>query len=192
MDESEPTFSTEPSSSAMRARAFTCVLTRSCQFTIVFAAAGIVFPLRAMFTAGIMRETSPARCPAPCGSAQLSVGRMINQERSTAKPRAHGDFFVILDSPESTAYLSLLLEGAGVNCKAGSFVHSLHGCMDTGVRRSFREMEEGRSHVVLLLTSGREVVHRGENFFQQFPRRGSCFMYASYCSHSQSCIKGRR
>src|SRR6266851_2219345 len=52
MDDSDPTFSTDPSSSAMRARAFTCVFTRSCQSTAVFAEAVMVFPLRAMLTAG--------------------------------------------------------------------------------------------------------------------------------------------
>src|SRR5215469_7955135 len=102
MEESEPTLSTDPSSSAIRARAFTSVFTRSCQFTAVFAAAGIVFPLRAMFTAGITRETSPARCPPACGSAQVLEGIEIKHESNTATPRTHGDFFVILDSPKDT------------------------------------------------------------------------------------------
>src|SRR5205814_10641902 len=58
---SDLTLSTEPSSSAIRARAFTWVFTMSSQFTTVFAAAEMVLALRAMFTAGMMRETSPAR-----------------------------------------------------------------------------------------------------------------------------------
>src|SRR5205814_8771206 len=91
---SDLTLSTEPSSSAIRARAFTWVFTRSSQFTTVFAAAEMVLALRAMFTAGMMRETSPARCPAACGAAQVSEGMVIKQESSTATPRAHGDFFV--------------------------------------------------------------------------------------------------
>jgi hypothetical protein len=69
MDDSEPTFSTEPSSSAMRARALACVFTKSCQSTSVFAAAVSIFEPRAILTAGITRETSPARCPAACGAA---------------------------------------------------------------------------------------------------------------------------
>src|SRR2546429_5212548 len=80
MEESEPTLSTEPSSSAMRARALTWVFTRSCQFTTVLAAAGMVLPLRARFTAGITRETSPARGPVPAGAAELSQGIATSQE----------------------------------------------------------------------------------------------------------------
>src|SRR5712692_5017750 len=103
MDDSEPTFSTEPSSSAMRARAFTWVFTRSCQSTAVFADAVMVFPPRAMFTAGITRETSPARSPAAWGAAQTSAGMEIRNESSKASPKACGDFVFIEDSPGSTA-----------------------------------------------------------------------------------------
>src|SRR4029077_3236521 len=99
MDDSEPTFSTEPSSSAMRARAFTCVFTRSCQSTAVFAEAVMVFPLRAMLTAGITRETSPARCPAAWGAAQTFAGIAIRIESRSASPQAYGDFVFIKDSP---------------------------------------------------------------------------------------------
>src|SRR6266436_3006533 len=102
MDDSEPTFSTEPSSRAMRARAFTCVFTRSCQSTGVFAEALMVFPLRAMLTAGITRETSPARCPAAWGAAHTSAGIDIKNEINRASPKAYGDFVFIEDSPEFT------------------------------------------------------------------------------------------
>src|SRR6266576_294925 len=99
MDDSEPTLNTEPSSSAMRARAFTWVLTRSSQSTEVFADAVMVFPLRAIFTTGITRETSPARCTADWGAAQTSVGIATSNESSKASPKANRDFIFIEDSP---------------------------------------------------------------------------------------------
>src|SRR2546421_6665350 len=103
MDDSEPTFSTEPSSSARRARALACVFTRSCQSTAVFAEAVMVFPLRAMFTAGITRETSPARCPADWGAAQMSAGIEIRNDSNRVGAKAYGDFVFIEDSPDFTA-----------------------------------------------------------------------------------------
>src|SRR6267378_4751618 len=103
MDDSDPTFSTDPSSSAMRARSFTCVFTRSCQSMAVFADAVMVFPLRAMLTAGITRETSPARCPAAWGAAETSAGVAIRIESNSASPKAHGDFVFIEDSPDLAA-----------------------------------------------------------------------------------------
>src|SRR6202171_1637877 len=99
MDDSEPTFSTEPSSSAMRARAFTWVFTRSCQSTAVFAEAVMVFPLRAMFTAGITRETSPARWPAAWGAAQTSAGMEIRNESNKGNPKAYGGLVFLADPP---------------------------------------------------------------------------------------------
>src|SRR6266481_5576942 len=111
MDDSEPTFSTEPSSSAMRARAFTCVFTRSCQSTAVFAEAVMVFPLRAMFTAGITRETSPARCPVAWGAAQTSAGIEIRNESHKASPKAYEDFVFIEDSPDEDEVLECLRAG---------------------------------------------------------------------------------
>src|SRR5262245_31083866 len=127
MEESEPTLSTDPSSSAIRARAFTWVFTRSCQFTAVFAAAVIVFPLRAMFTAGITRDTSPARCPAACGSAQILEGIATKQERNTATPRTHGDFFFILDSPKDTKAISCCYWRSGnVSIPAEKLLSSLY------------------------------------------------------------------
>src|SRR5437016_1989725 len=120
MEESEPTLSTEPSSSAMRARALTWVFTRSCQFTTVLAAAGMVLPLRARFTAGITRETSPARgpVPVPAGAAELSQGIATSQESSIAKAMAHGDFLIIiLASPRSTT-LSIVVTGGPQNCQS--------------------------------------------------------------------------
>src|SRR5260370_14912088 len=100
MDDSERTLSTDPSSRAIRARAFTWVFTRSCQSTAVFGDAVMVFPLRAMLTAGITRETSPARCPAAWGAAQTSVGIAIRIERNSASPKAYEDFVFIEDSPD--------------------------------------------------------------------------------------------
>src|SRR6267143_1523377 len=116
MDDSQPTFSTEPSSSAMRARAFTRVFTRSCQSTAVFAEAVIVFPLRAMFTAGITRETSPARCPAAWGAAQTSAGIEIRNESNTAIPKAYGDFVFIEDSPGFKP-VSIVVTGESRTCQ---------------------------------------------------------------------------
>src|SRR3982074_1496892 len=100
MDDSEPTFSTEPSSSAIRARAFAWVFTRSCQSTAVFADAVMVLPLRAILTAGIPRETAPARCPAACGAAQTSAGIETRKDSKKASPKAYGDFIFIEDSPD--------------------------------------------------------------------------------------------
>ena len=83
----------------MRARAFAWVFTRSCQSTAVFAEAVMVFPLRAMFTAGITRETSPARCPPAWGAAQTSAGIAMRNDSNRASPKAYGDFVFIEDSP---------------------------------------------------------------------------------------------
>src|SRR5258708_22440807 len=116
MDDSERTFSSEPSSSAMRARAFAWVFTRSCQSTGVFAEAAIVFPLRAMLTAGITRETSPARCPAAWGAAQLSAGIAIRIESNSASPKADGDFVFIKDSPGFTT-VSIVVTGGRHKCQ---------------------------------------------------------------------------
>src|SRR5580692_6617923 len=104
MEDSEPTLSTEPSSRAMRARAFTCVLTRSCQSTTDFVEAVMVFEPRAMLTAGITRETSPARCPAAWGAAQVSAGIVMRNESSKATPKAKGDFVFIGDSPQRNTF----------------------------------------------------------------------------------------
>src|SRR5262249_35172439 len=76
----------------------------------------IVLPVRAMLTAGITRETSPARCPAACGAAKASAGTIMSQERSITSPTAHGDFLFILDSPSGNClYLLWLLEGSAVS-----------------------------------------------------------------------------
>src|SRR6266550_7335650 len=101
MDDSEPTFSTNRRP-ARGARALACVFTRSCQSTAVFAEAVMVFPLRAMFTAGITRETSPARCPAAWGAAQTSAGIAMRNDSNRASPKAYGDFVFIEDSPGVT------------------------------------------------------------------------------------------
>src|SRR5216684_1423014 len=133
MADSEPTFSTEPSSSAMRARAFIWVFTRSCQSTAVFADAVMVFPLRAMLTAGITRETSPARCPAAWGAAQTSAGIAIRNESNKARPKAYGDFVFIEDSPGFTAciYCSYW-RGPDLSTPNGErYAHSLHAFVST-------------------------------------------------------------
>src|SRR5207244_13561595 len=116
MEESEPTLSTEPSSSAMRARALTWVFTRSCQFTTVLAAAGMVLPLRARFTAGITRETSPARGPVPAGAAELSQGIATRQESSIAKAMAHGDLLIIILASPRITTLYFIVNGLLHNC----------------------------------------------------------------------------
>ena len=59
----------------------------------------MVFPLRAMFTAGITRETSPARCPAAWGAAQTSAGIAMKNDSNRASPKAYGDSVFIEDSP---------------------------------------------------------------------------------------------
>jgi hypothetical protein len=51
-----------------------------------------------MLTAGINRETSPARCPDVWGVAHVSAGITSTNESNTA--RAVGDFVFIEDSPE--------------------------------------------------------------------------------------------
>src|ERR1700686_5122098 len=120
MDDSEPTFSTEPSSSDTRARPFTCVFTRSCQSTTDFGEAVMVFAPRAMFAAGITRETSPARCrPLACGAAHRSIGMAIDKESIEASVKTHGDFVFMEESPgldlliawiSRMSYVLLLLE----------------------------------------------------------------------------------
>src|SRR5450755_2322638 len=87
MEDSEPTFNTEPSSSAMRARPLTWVLTRSCQSTTDLVEAVMVFEPRAMLTAGMTRATSPARVLADCGAAKMSVGMAMHRERSSVRTK---------------------------------------------------------------------------------------------------------
>src|ERR1700730_12846183 len=92
MEDSEPMFRTEPSSSAMRARPLTCVFTRSCQLTTDLVEAVMVFEPRAMLTAGITRATSPARLPMACGTASISAGNTMHTQSNIARARAWGDF----------------------------------------------------------------------------------------------------
>jgi len=79
------------------------VFTRSCQSTGVFADVLRAFPPRAMFTAGITRETSPARTPAGWGAAPGSAEIEIGDESNKASPKACGDFVFIEDSPDFAA-----------------------------------------------------------------------------------------
>jgi hypothetical protein len=58
-----------------------------------------------MFTAGITRDTSPARCPADWGAAEISAGIEIRNESNIAGPKAYGDFVFIEDSPDFTIYI---------------------------------------------------------------------------------------
>src|SRR5262245_9813347 len=101
IEESEPTFSTEPSSSAIRALPFVWVLTTSIQSTaVLFEALMFLWP-RAMLTAGIMRETSPARCPAVCGEASAPPGRQSSRAKKSAEGQARGDVVFIVDLLEA-------------------------------------------------------------------------------------------
>src|SRR5271169_767533 len=183
MEDSEPTFSTEPSSSAMRARAFTWVFTRSCQSTAVFAEAVMVFPLRAMLTAGITRETSPARCPAVCGAAQMSAGIAIRSESITASPKADGDFVFIEGSPGRTSciYRSYCRALRLSTPNGMPFAHSLHALVSTPQEsRSTAELKDCRSHVVVLFPAAGELFDRGEDAAQQFPGRDGPMRIAKF------------
>src|SRR5262249_52296068 len=92
--------STDPSSSAMRARPLTCVFTRSFQFTADFGDAVMFLEPRAMLTAGMTRETSPARSVPLWGSAE-TTGDVIRQtDTSMARPQTCEDFVFIKGSPE--------------------------------------------------------------------------------------------
>src|SRR5476649_1151520 len=90
MEDSEPTFNTEPSSSAMRARPLTWVFTRSCQSTCDLVEAVMVFEPRAMLTAGMTRATSPARVLADCGAAKMSVGTEMHNQSSSVRTKKCG------------------------------------------------------------------------------------------------------
>src|SRR5882762_2394236 len=173
MDDSEPTFSTEPSSSAMRARAFTCVFTRSCQSMAVFAAALMVFPPRAMLTAGITRETSPARCPAACGAAQTSPGVAIRNESNNASPKVYGDFVFIEDSPNLAVCIYRSDWGTSpVNAKQGAYAYSLYALVGTRLwRRSIAKMKQRRCHVIMLLPPAGKVFDSGEDLAQELSGR---------------------
>src|ERR1700674_2795818 len=166
MDDSDPTFNTDPSSRAIRARAFAWVFTRSCQSTAVFADAVMVFGPRAMLTAGITRETSPARCPADWGAAQMSAGIAIRFESNTARPRADGDFVFIEDSPEldSLIYRSYWRAPWLSMPNPDPFVYSLHACAGTRrPRRSSGIVEQCRCHIVLLFPPAGKTFDSGED-----------------------------
>jgi hypothetical protein len=93
------------------------VLTTSCQSTAVFAEAVIVFPVRAILTAGITRETSPARWLGVSGAATTSPGMLNIVDKRNARPQAYGDFiFRIGDSPEFNAAM-LFVTGAFAGCQ---------------------------------------------------------------------------
>src|SRR5208337_2340024 len=94
-EESEPTFSTEPSSRETLARALACVLTTSCQTTTVLVKALMDLEPRAMLTAGITREISPARWSAGAGVAPRSPGTAIAYDIRHAKATRNGDFVFI-------------------------------------------------------------------------------------------------
>src|SRR4029077_8533889 len=166
MDDSDPTFSTDPSSSAIRARAFTWVFTRSCQSTAVLADAAMVFPLRAILTAGITRETSPARCPAACGPAQTSAGIEMRRDSDKASPKAYGDFVFIKDSPRfiDCIYRSYWRARDLSTQSEGRFAHSLYAFVGTCRRSgSVTKMKQRRSHIVMLLPPTGKTIHGGEN-----------------------------
>src|SRR4029077_4161094 len=95
MEDSDPTFSTDPSSSAMRARALACVLTTSSQSTTVFAEALIVLEPRAIFTVGITRETSPARWPGVSAATASSPRMQRHAHIGHTRRQGYGDFLFI-------------------------------------------------------------------------------------------------
>src|SRR5215475_15506246 len=115
IEEPEPTFRTDPSSSAMRARPSVWVFTTSSQSTAVLVEALMFFCPRAMLTAGIMRETSPARWPAACGSA--AAGKHSRNDIRNADPQAHGDFVFIADLLREFFFLPTLVTGAARHCQ---------------------------------------------------------------------------
>src|SRR5712664_2171922 len=174
MDDSEPTFSTEPSSSAMRARAFTWVFTRSCQSTAVFADAVMDFPLRAMFTAGITRDTSPARGPADWGAPKHRPGSELQTEGKTATRRHTGT------SSSSTTLLvlqpvSIVWRPRDLSTPNGEpFDHSVHALVSTRRRHhSTAKMEQCRSHIVMLLLSAGKTLDGGEDPAQELCGRSN-------------------
>ena len=116
MEDCEPTFSTEPSSSAMRARPFTWVFTRSSQFTADFAEAVTVFDPRAILTAGITRATSPARVLELCGAALTFAGMAMHNDSKDAKAKAHGDL-VFIEGHSWARELSTVVTGDGRKCQ---------------------------------------------------------------------------
>src|SRR5215470_16540161 len=98
----------------MRARPLVWVLTTSSQSTAVLLEAWMLFWPRAMLTAGIMRETSPARWPALCGSAAAPPGEHSNSDNRNADRRTRGEFvFIAFSSKGFPFYLLLLSEPRG-------------------------------------------------------------------------------
>src|SRR5215470_68606 len=98
----------------MRARPLVWVLTTSSQSTAVLLEAWMLFWPRAMLTAGIMRETSPARWPALCGSAAAPPGTHSNSDNRNADRRTRGEFvFIAFSSKGFRFYLLLLSEPRG-------------------------------------------------------------------------------
>jgi len=112
----------------------------------------MVFPLRAMLTAGITRETSPARCPAAWGAAHTSAGIEIKSESDKASPNAHGDFVFIEDSPDFTACIyRSYWRGSNMSTQSAEpFAHSLHALVNTRRGASLnRRNERARRHIVM-------------------------------------------
>src|SRR5260370_9658680 len=76
------------------------------------------FDPRSMLTAGIRRETSPARCPAPCGAAKASAGIASRSESETARPRAQGDFVFISRTLLNEIPVSIVVTGECPDCQS--------------------------------------------------------------------------
>jgi hypothetical protein len=90
------------------------VFTTSCQSTIVFGEAVKDFDPRAIFTAGMTRDTSPALCPVVCGSAKTSNGIAITIAKTQASATARDGFVFIEDSSKAEKVaLSCLTKGQG-------------------------------------------------------------------------------
>jgi hypothetical protein len=76
----------------------------------------MLFAPRAMLTAGITRETSPARCGVS-GEAKISFGLHSSADKQNAITQACGDFIVfIADSPGLIA-VTIFVTGATPHCQ---------------------------------------------------------------------------
>src|SRR5450755_4562741 len=77
----------------------------------------MVFEPRAMLTAGITRETSPARRPVAWPAAGISVVIASVNERMSEAPKLKMDFVFIGDSPITEQSLSIVVTGAQTCCQ---------------------------------------------------------------------------
>jgi len=87
-----------------------------CQSTTVFADAEILFPPRAILTAGITRETSPARCGVS-GDAIISFGLHSSADRQNANTQACGDCIVFIEDSPKLIAVPIFVTGASPHCQ---------------------------------------------------------------------------